>query len=100
MRVTFSILRLLAFVAIWEHAATPQMARKKPMFWNKNSRDRSGPSVARKPPKPAQAPVPQIFGLSLDVEAPKQFKPERNSDPYNTSGSFDRTKNWAKVGRR
>jgi hypothetical protein len=68
------------------------------MFWNKNSRDRSGPSVARKPQKPA--PAPAMFGLSLDVESPRQVKPERNSDPYNTSGSFDRTKNWAKVGRR
>jgi hypothetical protein len=24
----------------------------------------------------------------------------RGSDPYNTSGSFDRKKNWARVGKR
>jgi len=71
------------------------------MFWNnKYSRDRSAPSVARKPQKPAPAPAQQMFGLSLDVESLKPTKPERNSDPYNTSGSFDRTRNWAKVGRR
>jgi hypothetical protein len=69
------------------------------MFWNnKYSRDRSAPSVARKPEKPA--PTPKMFGLSLDVESLKPTKPERNADPYNTSGSFDRTKNWAKVGKR
>jgi hypothetical protein len=69
------------------------------MFWNnKYSRDRSGPSVARRPLKPA--PTPKTFGLSLDVDSLKPTKPERNSDPYNTSGSFDRTKNWAKVGKR
>ena len=70
------------------------------MFWNKYSRDRCGPSVARRPQKPAPAPAPKMFGLSLDVESVKQIKPERNADPYNTSGSFDRTKHWAKVGKR
>jgi hypothetical protein len=25
---------------------------------------------------------------------------QRGSDPYNTSGSFDRKKNWARVGKR
>jgi hypothetical protein len=24
----------------------------------------------------------------------------QGSDPYNTSGSFDRTKNWTRVGKR
>jgi hypothetical protein len=24
----------------------------------------------------------------------------RGSDPYNTSGSFDRTKNWTRIGKR
>ena len=68
------------------------------MFWNKYARDRSGPSVARKPQK--SAPTPKMFGLSLEAESHKSSKPERNADPYNTSGTFDRTKNWAKVGRR
>jgi hypothetical protein len=30
---------------------------------------------------------------------PAQSK-DRGVDPYNTSGSFDRKKNWAKVGKR
>jgi hypothetical protein len=37
--------------------------------------------------------------LSLDT-APRKAADQRSSDPYNTSGSFDRTKNWARVGKR
>ncbi len=37
--------------------------------------------------------------LSLG-EAPRQTANEQGSDPYNTSGSFDRKKNWARVGKR
>jgi hypothetical protein len=32
--------------------------------------------------------------------APLKANEQRGSDPYNTSGSFDRKKNWAKVGKR
>ena len=32
--------------------------------------------------------------------ARKQGNEQRGSDPYNTSGSFDRKKNWARVGKR
>ena len=39
--------------------------------------------------------------LSVDDAAPPKVVSEnRGFDPYNTSGSFDRTKNWARVGRR
>jgi len=38
--------------------------------------------------------------LSLSVEPHKTAVEERSSDPYNTSGSFDRKKNWARVGKR
>jgi len=38
--------------------------------------------------------------LSLDLEPPKADADLHGSDPYNTSGSFDRTKNWARVGKR
>jgi hypothetical protein len=38
-------------------------------------------------------------GLSLG-EAPPEPTSDRGSDPYNTSGSFDRKKHWARVGRR
>lgn len=71
------------------------------MFWNtKSSRDRTAASVSRPDRRPAQASVQKSFGLSLDVDSLKPMKPERNSDPYNTSGSFDRTKNWSRVGKR
>jgi hypothetical protein len=71
------------------------------MFWNnKSSRDHTAPAVARPAPKPAKSHEHKTFGLSLDAESPKPMKPERNSDPYNTSGSFDRTKNWSRVGKR
>jgi hypothetical protein len=38
--------------------------------------------------------------LSLDVDAPKGADKNQGSDPYNTSGSFDRTQNWTRVGKR
>jgi len=30
----------------------------------------------------------------------KAVNENRGSDPYNTSGSFDRTKNWTRIGKR
>jgi hypothetical protein len=38
----------------------------------------------------------------LRVEDPpiKAANGQRGFDPYNTSGSFDRKKNWARVGKR
>jgi hypothetical protein len=38
--------------------------------------------------------------LSLDVDAPRVFDKDLGSDPYNTSGGFDRKKNWTRVGKR
>jgi hypothetical protein len=38
--------------------------------------------------------------LSLDEEPLKAANENRGFDPYNTSGSFDRTKNWMRVGKR
>ena len=40
------------------------------------------------------------FGLSLIEDARKPVTEQRGSDPYNTSGSFDRKKNWARIGKR
>ena len=39
-------------------------------------------------------------GLALTDTARKSPGDQRGSDPYNTSGSFDRKKNWARVGKR
>jgi hypothetical protein len=38
--------------------------------------------------------------LTLESSPRKPAVADRSSDPYNTSGSFDRTKNWARVGKR
>jgi hypothetical protein len=38
--------------------------------------------------------------LTLDTVPRKTANVERGSDPYNTSGSFDRKKNWARIGKR
>ena len=38
--------------------------------------------------------------LSLDSGAIKADDDPRGSDPYNTSGSFDRKLNWKRVGKR
>ena len=65
--------------------------------------DRNAPNAAGEP-RTAQAPkAPSAAAqpvLSLATEPPKSAKDARNPDPYNTSGSFDRTKNWARVGKR
>ncbi len=38
--------------------------------------------------------------LSLDPGPKKPSYREQGSDPYNSSGSFDRTKHWTRVGKR
>jgi hypothetical protein len=38
--------------------------------------------------------------LSLDTSKLMVVSENRGSDPYNTSGSFDRTQNWTRVGKR
>jgi hypothetical protein len=38
--------------------------------------------------------------LSVNSAPLNTANEQRGVDPYNTSGSFDRKKNWAKVGRR
>ncbi|HEY2682497.1 MAG TPA: hypothetical protein VGI93_03240 [Steroidobacteraceae bacterium] len=37
---------------------------------------------------------------ALEVKSLALVSEDRGSDPYNTSGSFDRRKNWARVGKR
>jgi hypothetical protein len=51
--------------------------------------------VAREVPAAGGKPA-----LSLDTALRKTANVERGSDPYNTSGSFDRKKNWARIGKR
>ena len=50
-----------------------------------------------------QAKAAQKLALHPDPKLhPDPNKPSHNQggDPYNTSGSFDRTKNWTRVGKR
>jgi hypothetical protein len=41
------------------------------------------------------APAP-----AAETEAVEIIDEDRGVDPYNTSGSFDRNKNWSRVGKR
>ena len=61
-----------------------------------NQRDDSSFSYAVRELRQAKA----ARTLSLDAGPKKPSYKEQGSDPYNTSGSFDRTKNWARVGKR
>lgn len=38
--------------------------------------------------------------LTLETAPPKAANEAKGFDPYNTSGSFDRKKNWTRVGKR
>jgi hypothetical protein len=42
----------------------------------------------------------QAQTLRVDVAPLKVVDENRGVDPYNTSGSFDRNRNWARVGKR
>ena len=46
--------------------------------------------------------VPGLPQLQLESPQPqaKAARAGGGNDPYNTSGSFDRTKNWARIGKR
>ena len=44
------------------------------------------------------ANMAQEFGV--DVAPLKVVNENRGVDPYNTSGRFDRNRNWARVGKR
>jgi hypothetical protein len=41
-----------------------------------------------------------VQALALEPASRKPAFKEQGSDPYNSSGSFDRTKNWTRVGKR
>jgi hypothetical protein len=45
----------------------------------------------------AKAAVAQPLAVE---DAPKTVDKNLGFDPYNTSGSFDRKKNWTRVGKR
>jgi hypothetical protein len=63
----------------------------------KSSSDRRGPPSLE---TREQARVRRERALSLATQSQGSQTELRSSDPYNTSGSFDRTKNWSRVGKR
>ena len=46
-----------------------------------------------------QAKAAQNLTLEPSPRKPGCYK-DQGSDPHNTSGGFDRTKNWTRVGKR
>ena len=42
----------------------------------------------------------KVEQLTVAAAPPKAAAKDTGGDPYNTSGSFDRKKNWMKVGKR
>jgi hypothetical protein len=42
----------------------------------------------------------EVRELSVHTAPLKAANEKRGFDPYNTSGSFDRKKNWMRVGKR
>jgi hypothetical protein len=42
----------------------------------------------------------EVRELCVEAAPLKAANENRGFDPYNTSGSFDRNKNWTRVGRR
>jgi hypothetical protein len=79
-------------------AAGNLQRRGKPMSNDvKNSNDRRWPPDFETREK---SRIKRELALSLDLEPRKGEAALRGSDPYNTSGSFDRTKNWSRVGKR
>ena len=47
-----------------------------------------------------QRPAGQKRELALAASARRGDAANQGADPYNTSGSFDRKKNWERVGKR
>jgi hypothetical protein len=62
----------------------------------KDTNDRRGPPTFE---TREQARARRERALALEMEKHRSDT-ARGSDPYNTSGSFDRTKNWSRVGKR
>jgi hypothetical protein len=48
----------------------------------------------------AKSAQTRTLGLGLAERGAKASGNAQGSDPYNNSGSFDRKKNWTRVGKR
>ena len=63
---------------------------------NKNRSDDANFSFAVRELRQARA----AQSLAIDPGPKKPAISQQGFDPYNTSGGFDRTKNWTRVGKR
>jgi hypothetical protein len=57
-------------------------------------------SFAERELQRAKAAAEIAHKLTVDADSHEASNEDQGSDPYNTSGSFDRKKNWTKVGKR
>jgi hypothetical protein len=69
---------------------------------DRNARSPAGSALnlgARIAQRPKTA---NVYSLPLEIEdvASQATRDAGSNDPYNTSGSFDRKKNWERVGKR
>jgi hypothetical protein len=67
---------------------------------SRNETDAGTSSGARELRQPGAARSAQPLQLENTNGRVKSPRPSSGNDPYNTSGSFDRTRNWARVGKR
>jgi hypothetical protein len=59
------------------------------------------PPTTRTTKEPGKSGTFAQAGLALeDDTGSHRSGPERGTDPYNSSGSFDRRRNWERVGKR
>lgn len=68
------------------------------MTSNKNPNE--GPKFSFGTRELREAQRAQAAAPAIDAEAPNPRDAGGGFDPYNSSGGFDRRKNWARVGKR
>jgi hypothetical protein len=67
---------------------------------SRNETDEGMSSGAPELRQPAAARNSQPLQLERPNGPGKSPRASSGNDPYNTSGSFDRTRNWARIGKR
>jgi hypothetical protein len=110
-RVTVLRCREQLGVAIWEHACDEAIkkqsksidwlefiCRGKTMTSDDKTRDDAEANFSYGVRELRQSTAARE--LRVEKTPVKAANDQRGFDPYNTSGSFDRKKNWARVGKR
>jgi hypothetical protein len=100
IRVTDLRFRSSPRVAIWEHIAHLDL-QYRGITMASDPKNLQARATAFSVSVSARAQTEtRRQGLSFEEPPRPSANPQRSSDPYNTSGSFDRKKNWARVGKR